>query len=643
MDDNNRKSVYVKKFESDNGNIVNYEQKIETVRIVDLENNMIEDDLKIVVDSNKGGTKRLPIPSINGVKLIGNKTTEELGIEVSGGGGSDVDLSTKMDKENPTGSGLLNIGNNNEVTNGNSYVLGKNNLIKGEGNLVSGSYNVNQQVKLVSFTECSIRNTDFNGTPGFIIDSGKCIYLNEKAMIHNPRNDDYTLKDYCYYLKYNNQYYKLSSYVPYKLNTVMTLVLFVVGPTYTGSPDDILDFYNIPNETHSDNLMYSTIEGYQNVNASPYSHVEGKSNMNLSQSSHMEGEKNITDGTTFLVHAEGYTNEIKSSRYTHIEGSQNNDTSGISNHIEGSSNKTNKAMYSHIEGERNNIGNGKNYVECTHIEGINNENTSSSYVHIEGMNHTDCIKLIATLEEPELSLTSGILKISGTKYLVSGYHGYLYAKIDRTFYKCNELYTGDKYTYLTVNYDSETIPTVSSIEFYNYYSNEDTEDITLPSHIEGYYNVSLRNINHTEGYSNINNSKYSHIEGKNNIAEIGESTHIEGIKNQATKLTYSHIEGKSNNIKNLESSHIEGANNSIMLYDYSSRNLHVEGENIKVTDINSMQNTHIEGKSNKFSIDGEGELYSASIDSSHIEGNNNNLFLAKSSLQTIHVEGEIIL
>lgn len=636
MDNSNRKSTYLKKFESDKGDIVTYQQQTKTTRIIDLENNICEDDLKIIVDSPNGGTKKLPMPSINGVKLIGNKTTEELGITSSGE--EDANLSTKMDKENPTGSGLLNIGNN-EITEGNSYVLGENNLIKDKGNLVSGENNINYFTKLISLTECNI--TDYSNNEkeeyAFVIDDGKCIYLNEKALIYNEDSGGYNLIGYVFYLEIYGQYYRLECFSDFKINEIVETFLTCHAPLPSDlNKETILNFYNAPFYNRPRELSdYDTSNNYifgnQNVSTSTFSTILGNYNFNSGMFSYIEGHSHQNNGSNY-IHLEGTSNISYFSSFSHLEG-DNNELYGCSrSHVEGSSNYIN-SEYSHVEGAYN--------------------KSSANYSHIEGCENKTVGELITTLENVSYNLTerifgTKILEISGfSKNTFSDYTGHIFAKIEDQYYESIECIGlreyGSKPTSLNFIYYDSTVPQSTTVKFYSIIPTYDDE-YNKYIHIEGNNNIQtgtcnhsegnsnygfLGEYNHVEGFGNVNSGSNNHVENTGNV-NSGYNSHVEGYQN-FNIASYSHVEGVKNNNEGGDDSpnHIEGENNSNM-----ARCAHIEGS----SNINSSNCSHIEGYQNYSSYPwyfGEFEEY---YGGSHIEGNGNINFGL-----TSHIEGVLNL
>lgn len=78
------------------------------VRITELvEQTTVTDDTKLVVDDVRFGTRSMDIPSINGVKLVGDKTTEDLNIKT----GNNFSISVTDDN-----NGNVSISWTNDVT-----------------------------------------------------------------------------------------------------------------------------------------------------------------------------------------------------------------------------------------------------------------------------------------------------------------------------------------------------------------------------------------------------------------------------------------------------------------------------------------------------------------------------------------------
>lgn len=584
-----------------------------------------------------------------------------------------VDTSDKMDKLNPTGSGTLII---NENTNDgeNNTLIGTDNIIKGNGNTLLGEGNRfvgnGTSVEGQNNSNISTKLFELSNFTAEVSSSGSYIYfknatlskLNKDLGYANGNGWSYS----SYYAVINNKYYKNGSGSPLIFNEgkIASIefenkqVLDVL--TQSDITQTIVEVYDKPK-----------FPGFTDwYKESSYCHVEGQENMGGSFCTHIEGYANADFGSH--CHTEGYMNSNKGGIMTHVEGAFNETNRASQSHLEGNKNKMlGMGMGQHVEGNQN-VTMGS--ASAIHMEGDNNISEKGNVAHIEGYKNKDSNILLATLNNPQISLANNILTIQGTGNLVSSYYGYLFAKIDGDYYKCNELYEigSNNHDTLTISYKSSTKPILSSIEFYNC---ESFAGMGMAFHIEGQYNTGNGGANHTEGFSNINigDSKcFTHVEGSHNYNNSANKSHIEGYYNQITdgevihiegsriissggdnshiegfnikgdKLSMSHVEGNANIVENLMASHVEGMSNVINNSGSFIMGSHVEGSFNSLQPVSgaNVSHSHLEGSQNVIKngmvqhVEGRGNIVESTGDS-HTEGYQNKTYGYFS-----HIEGK---
>ena len=399
------------------------------------------------------------------------------------------DISTKMDKVNPTGTGSLSINRKDNTTIGeNSVAVGINTtasaigaFAEGNNTIASGGYSHAEGNSTKSLGNNA--HAEGYGTIAKDLYSHAEGYGNQStATITGAANaTSYTLGNVTSaeignILFYNDIYAKVTA----KSGTTITLDKTLSNTALSNVSVAVINGIAYGYGSH--------VEGYGNTAGGYYSHAEGRN----------------TKAFEEYTHAEGYSNSALG-KYSHVEG-QNNIASGASSHAEGASTQA-IGTNSHAEGH-NTAAKG----DYSHAEG---ETTYAlgNHSHVEGYLQKQNLTITGDANATTYTVNSGINYVLMGSVIYRGNNWTIVTSVSGTTItvantlSAEALSSGAAYVAWGVARGDKSHAEGSSTASGSY------------SHSEGYSTTAYGSYSHAEGYYTIANHKSQHVFGDYNIAD----------------------------------------------------------------------------------------------------------------------------
>ena len=313
-------------------------------------------------------------PTATSVLYTTQSLTEEQQAQARANIGADI--STKMDKTNPTGTGSFSMnrkagtvvgvkshaeGNNTTASGNDSHAEGNNTTASGDKSHAEGYYTTASG--LISHAE------GYGTTASKSYSHAEGYYTTASGqMSHAEGNSTIASGDY----SHAEGYLTIASGGFSHAEGLYTTASGQISHAEGSSTNKFSSVVTTTNPT-TDSIITAWKSKKFSVAKGDYSHVEGKDNLALNRYSHAEGYQTTASGQ--YSHAEGYLT-IASGSSSHAEGYYTT-ASGSSSHAEGNGTTASKS-YSHAEGS-NTTASG----QSSHAEGGNTQ-ASGFYSHAEG-------------------------------------------------------------------------------------------------------------------------------------------------------------------------------------------------------------------------------------------------------------------